>query len=218
MTGMLRENDQRRRRRFQRMRVLTGGRNIGPARFALLAFLRHRNIERPRLQIGGEKSRKHELVVMLVRQLAAAPGDFLHALAQLLAVIIRIGFRVFAFHGLDLPAGFRHRLHRDHAFGNLRAHLQRRGAVAAMRHFQHRLVARARPRLARLQRDMGDQRGGDQRQGHDPRDQGHRKLARHDCSPRETACDESKDLRRSAVFTRSAEGLGRVRNAPQPAL
>src|SRR3954468_7169269 len=81
--------------------------NINPAGDALLAFLHHGKIQRGvRLQAIGEKRRDHELVVLVVRQLAAAPHHLLDALGQLAAVKLVLA-GIFAADRLDAPAGLR---------------------------------------------------------------------------------------------------------------
>jgi hypothetical protein len=62
---------------------------------------------------------------------------------------------VLSLDGLDIPAGLRHRLHRDHAFRDLDANLDGWRTSTAMRHGKHRLVERAERRLAIFQNDMG---------------------------------------------------------------
>ena len=69
--------------------------NIDPAADPLLAFLHHRKIQRGvRLQAAGEKGADDEFIVIVVRQLAAAPHHLLDAFGQFAAVIVVFGWRI----------------------------------------------------------------------------------------------------------------------------
>src|SRR3984885_716310 len=128
--------------------------NIDPAANPLFAFLHHRKIQiGVRLEGGGQEGVDDELVVIVVRQPAAAPHHLLDTIRQFGAVIIVIG-GIFSLDDLDIPAGLRHRLRRDHAFRNLNPDLDGSRAGAPVRHLKHRLVGRSDRRLAIFQRDM----------------------------------------------------------------
>src|ERR1700678_3169215 len=102
------------RRRLAVMRPrLTVRWNIDPAANPLFAFLHHRKIQiGVRLEGGGQEGVDDELVVIVVRQTAAAPHLLLDTIRQFGAVIIVIG-GIFSLDDLDIPAGLRHRLRRD---------------------------------------------------------------------------------------------------------
>src|SRR5262249_447397 len=126
-----------------RPRPLAGGGNLDPGVHALLAFLPHREV--PHLagfEIAGDEAREHDLVVIGVGQVAAAELHLGHPFGEPGAVKVIVGLGVFAAHRLDLPAGLRHRLDRDHPLGNAHAQRHRGGAVAAARPAPHPLVGR----------------------------------------------------------------------------
>ena len=92
----------------RRLLEIAGGfasrRNLDPAADTGLAFLNHREIQHSSgLELAGEISADHELVVLAVTQLSS-PGDFLHAFGDLVAVI---GDRLVVFRGddVELPPG-----------------------------------------------------------------------------------------------------------------
>src|SRR5206468_1327795 len=60
------------------------GWNLYPAVHAFLAFLHHREVKGlARLEIAGQETAEHELVVVRVRQITAAEPDLGHALGEL---------------------------------------------------------------------------------------------------------------------------------------
>src|ERR1035437_950762 len=132
--------------------------NIDPAADPLLAFLHNRKIQHGiRLQSVDQEGADDEFTIVVVGQLAAAPNHLLDAFRQFGAVIVVVG-GISALDNIDIPAGLRHRLHRDHAFGDLNAELDRGRTGAAVRHAEHRPVIRADRRLTTFQRDMGARR------------------------------------------------------------
>jgi hypothetical protein len=124
------------------MGVLAGDGNLDPAMRALFTFLRHRKIDGAAGseaigQIGGED----ELLVVLVEKLAG-PDNLLHAFGQLAAIVF-VRLRVGRGDSVERPAGLRHRLDRDDAFGNLHANLECGRALASMADFHNPLVGAA---------------------------------------------------------------------------
>src|SRR5262249_37069791 len=142
-TSQLRQELQCRRRLGIAARRLARGGNLDPAVHALLAFLHHREVQHlAGFEIAGDEAREHELVVTGVGQVAAAELHLGHPFGEPGAVKVIVGLGVFAAHRLDLPAGLRHRLDRDHPLGNAHAQRHRGGAVAAARPAPHPLVGR----------------------------------------------------------------------------
>src|SRR5918992_5628485 len=76
-----------RRRLLQLVRILPGRRDLDPAMHPARALLNGREMEHGTGLEVGEPPDEHELVVELVRQLAAGPGDLLDPLGKLAAEI-----------------------------------------------------------------------------------------------------------------------------------
>src|SRR5262245_27350198 len=93
-----------RRRVLELFGILPVGRDLYPPLGGLAAFLDDRKVEcLASRQTAGQHHTEDELVVEVVRQIASAPGDLLHAFADWRTVEI-IALRIFALDCLELPS------------------------------------------------------------------------------------------------------------------
>ncbi len=133
---------------------------IRPVRHAIGAGL-HRREEHllAALELPAHGAAQHELVVMRIGQVAAAPDHRAHAFGHHRAVVV-VGRGIGAHLGLQRPPGLGHRLHRIEPLGDLDADGMGCLAVAAVGHAQGDLAGRTDRGLGLLEGGMGMGRSG----------------------------------------------------------